>query len=54
MAHRFCAGPSAAGEYRTAGTDTPPEVLAAVEAIIDGAPLDAASEASARAHGWRE
>ena len=46
--------PAAAGDYRMAGSDTPPEVLRAVEAMIDGEPLDAAAEAAARAQGWRD
>jgi hypothetical protein len=46
--------PAAAGpEYRTAGSDTPPAVLAAVDAAIAGAPLDAAAERSARDGGWK-
>ncbi|NEX94028.1 anti-sigma factor, partial [Caulobacter sp. 17J65-9] len=44
---------AAQGGYRTAGTETPPEVLSAVEAIIAGAPLDAAGEKTARDAGWR-
>ena len=38
-------------EVRMAGA--PPEVLAAVETIIDGAPLDASGEAAARDAHWR-
>lgn len=38
--------------YRTAGSDTPPEVLAAVDALA-GQPLDAAGERAARDRGWR-
>ena len=45
--------PAAGSQYRTAGAETPPEVLAAVEALIAGEPLDAAGEADARARGWR-
>lgn len=48
------AAPSAAGDYRMAGSGTPPEVLRSVEAMIDGEPLDAAAEAAARARGWRD
>ncbi|MCR5876768.1 anti-sigma factor [Phenylobacterium sp. J426] len=40
-------------DYRTAGVDTPPEVLAAVDALIAGEPLDAAAERAARARGWK-
>lgn len=43
----------AASDYRTAGADIPPEVLAGVDAIIAGDPLDAAAERAARARGWR-
>jgi len=39
------------GEVRMAGA--PPEVLAAVEAIIVGEPLDARGEAAAREANWR-
>ena len=42
-----------AGDYRTAGAETPPEVLAAVEALIAGEPLDAAGERAARERGWK-
>ena len=40
-------------EVRTAGADTPPAVLAAVDALIAGETLDAADEARARDGGWR-
>jgi len=43
--------PSAQGGYRTAGSDTPPEVLAAVDGL-GGQPLDAAAERAARDKGW--
>jgi hypothetical protein len=39
--------------YRTAGSDTPPEVLAAMDRLIAGDPLDAAAERAARDRGWR-
>lgn len=42
---------AAGGEVRMAGAA--PEVLAAVEARIEGEPLDAAAEARARDAGWR-
>jgi len=32
----------------------PPAVSATVDAVIDGAPLDAQGEAAAKAKGWRE
>ncbi|MDB5416682.1 MAG: anti-sigma factor [Phenylobacterium sp.] len=44
--------PSASPAYRTAGSDTPPEVLAAVD-LLAGQPLDAAAERAARDNGWR-
>ncbi|WP_298743759.1 hypothetical protein [uncultured Brevundimonas sp.] len=42
-----------AGEVRTAAAETPAAVLAAVDALIAGAALDAAAEARARDAGWR-
>lgn len=39
--------------YRTAGSETPAPVLAAVDAAISGAPLDAAAERAARDRGWK-
>lgn len=42
-----------ASEIRTAGADTPPAVLAAVDALIADETLDAAAEAEARDAGWR-
>jgi hypothetical protein len=45
--------PAGTMHYRTAGAETPPEVLAAVDALIVGEPLDAAAERAARAGGWR-
>lgn len=48
------AAPAAAGDYRMAGSETPPEVLRAVEAAIEGEPLDSRAEAAARARGWRD
>lgn len=46
-------GGRGAGDFRTAAADTPPEVIAAVEALMQGAPLDAGAEAAARVKGWR-
>jgi hypothetical protein len=43
----------AATTYRTAGSETPAPVLAAVDALRAGEPLDAAAEKSARDKGWR-
>lgn len=40
-------------EVRTAGGDTPPAVLAAVDALIADETLDADAEARARDAGWR-
>lgn len=45
--------PEGAGAYRTASAETPPEVLAAVDRLIAGDPLDAGAEAAARKRGWR-
>ena len=39
--------------YRTASSETPPAVLDAVDAMIQGAPLDAQAEAKARKAGWK-
>lgn len=47
-------GPAAVGDYRMAASETPPEVLRAVEAMIAGPPLDTEAEAAARARGWRD
>jgi len=44
--------PSPATAYRQAASETPPEVLAAVDAL-GGQPLDAAAETAARDRGWR-
>jgi len=38
--------------YRTAGSETPPEVLAAVDGLA-GQPLDATAERAARDAGWK-
>jgi hypothetical protein len=45
--------PPPATAYRAAASDTPPEVLASVDNLIAGAPLDAAAERAARDKGWR-
>ena len=47
------AGPSPTGDYRMAGSETPAAILAAVDAMIAGPPLDAAGEAKARAARWK-
>jgi len=39
--------------YRMAASAAPPAVLAAVDEMIDGAPLDREQEIAARASGWR-
>lgn len=44
---------ASASEIRTASSDTPPAVLAAVDALIDGDTLDAAAEQDAIRAGWR-
>lgn len=43
----------ASGDIRMAASDTPPSVLAAASAIIEGETLDAETERSARDSGWR-
>lgn len=43
----------AAGELRTASSDTPAAVLGAVDALIAGPSADATTEARARDEGWR-
>ena len=45
--------PAAKTAYRTASSETPPAVMAAVDAMIAGPPLDAAGEAKAKAAGWK-
>jgi len=40
------------GNFRTAGSEDPPAIRAAVEGSIDGEPLDHAGEIAARAAGW--
>lgn len=42
-----------ATDYRTAGAETPPEILAAVDALIAGEALDPAAEHAARQKGWK-
>ena len=44
--------PTAGPDYRMAGSETPPEVLATVDRLIVGDPLDAAAERAARQRGW--
>jgi hypothetical protein len=44
--------PAPAAAYRQAASDTPPEVLAAVDAL-SAEPLDAAAERAARDLGWK-
>jgi len=41
------------GDYRTASSQIPPEILEAAQAMMVGEPLDATGEAAAKAHGWR-
>ncbi|MFT4253299.1 MAG: anti-sigma factor, partial [Caulobacter sp.] len=43
----------ASGQYRQAGSETPAAVMAVVDNMIAGAPLDAAGEAKAVKDGWR-
>lgn len=44
---------SSSGAYRQAGTAMPAAVLQAIDAQIEGVPLDAQAEAAAIRHGWR-
>lgn len=44
--------PPVRAAYRTAAAETPPAVLAAVDALMAGEPLDAAAERVARNRGW--
>lgn len=45
--------PAPGPEYRTAASDTPPAVLAAVDEALAGEVFDAAQERAARDRGWR-
>lgn len=45
--------PPQPGAYRMAGSETPAAVLAAVDGLIAGSPLDAAGERAARDRGWK-
>jgi len=45
--------PEPQGAYRQAASETPPELLAAVDSLIAGEPLDAAAERAARDRGWK-
>ncbi|MGR4865803.1 anti-sigma factor family protein [Caulobacter sp. LARHSG274] len=47
------AAPAPTADYRAAGSETPAAVLATVDAMIVGQPLDAAAEARAKASGWK-
>ncbi|MBI1682586.1 anti-sigma factor family protein [Caulobacter hibisci] len=47
------AATAAGGQYRQAGSETPAAVMAVVDDMIAGAPLDAAGEAQAVKAGWR-
>lgn len=44
---------SNAANFRTAGSEIPPPIRAAVEGSIDGEPLDHAAELAARQAGWK-
>ena len=47
--------PSAAsGEYRMAGSELPPAILAAVEDAMEGEALDADEERAAQSRGWKK
>jgi hypothetical protein len=47
-------GSSMATDYRQAASSAPPEVRRLIEERIDGEPLDAAGEKTARDRGWRD
>jgi len=51
MAVAQAAGPTS--DYRTAASETPPQVLEAAQTLMVGEPLDAKAEAAAQAKGWR-
>lgn len=42
------------GEYRMAGSELPPAILAAAGDLMDGAALDADEEREAQARGWKK
>lgn len=44
--------PAAGGEYRMAGSELPPAVLAAIDDVMEGEALDREQEQAAREHGW--
>ena len=44
--------PAQSPDYRTAGSETPPAILAAVDQLRAGDPLDAPAERAARDGGW--
>jgi hypothetical protein len=46
-------GPNS-GEYRMAGTDLPPAILAAIDDIMEGDALDRDQEQAARERGWKK
>jgi hypothetical protein len=49
----FTRSASTEGAYRTAAASTPAPIVAAVQDLIEGSPLDAKGEAEAKARGWR-
>jgi hypothetical protein len=49
---RPAADPGAAGDYRQASSGLSPQIIAAVEAMIDGQPLEREQEQAAVAQGW--
>jgi anti-sigma factor RsiW len=48
------ATPGAGGEYRMAGTELPPAVLAAIDDVMEGEALDREQEQAARERGWNK
>lgn len=43
----------AAGEYRMAGSELPPAIVAAIEGVMAGEALDQEQEQAAKSHGWK-
>jgi hypothetical protein len=45
---------AAGGEYRMAGSELPPAILAAIDDVMEGEALDRAQEQAARERGWKK
>lgn len=46
--------PATTGEYRMAGSELPPAVLAAIDEVMEGEALDRTQEQAARERGWNK